>query len=154
MRWIIYIYVYIYIASLQSLISSHSLRPSMYLLLPYKIAFYYSPAWEIVSRIKQVTRGDLYKAISYTIWVSRRRDSPVYIHTSNIVNWYQNRSLKTISSYIFLFEHSRRLNSIVSNHANNRKFGRMLRWFCQYLLHMQYEHEWIEIAMSIHQFQT
>ena len=44
--------------SLLSLISSHSLRPSISLLLPYKIAFHYRPAWEIVSRIKQVTSGD------------------------------------------------------------------------------------------------
>ena len=90
----IYIYIYVYIISLLSLISSHSLRPSIYLLLPYKIAFHYSPAWEIASRIKQVTSGDFCIAISYAIWVSRCRNSPVNIHTSNIVNRYQNRSLK------------------------------------------------------------
>ena len=87
-----------------------------------------------------------YIAISYGIWVSRSLDSPVNIHTSNIVNWYRNRSSKTTSSYILLFEHGRRLNSPVSNHTTNRKFGRMLRWFWQYLFHMQYEHEGVEIT--------
>ena len=148
------IYIYTYTISLLSLISSHSLRPSIYLLLPYKIAFHYSPAWEIDSRIKKVTSGDFYIAISYAIWVSRSRDRPMNRHTSNIVNWYQNRSLKTVSSCILLFEHSRRLNSIVSNHANNRKFGIMLRWFWHHLLYMQYEHEGVKIAISILEFQT
>ena len=76
------------------------------------------------------------------------------MHTSNIVNWYRNRSSKTTSSYILLFEHGRRLNSTVSNHANNRKFGRMLRWCWKYLFHMQSEHEGVEIAISIFEFQT
>ena len=30
----------------------------------------------------------------------------------------------------------------------------MQRFFWQYLLHMQYEHERIEIAISTHEFQT
>ena len=151
----IYIYIYIYMISLLSLISSRSLRPSIYLLLPYKIAFHYSPAWEIVSHIKQVTSGDvIYISISYAISVERSRDSPVDIHTSNIVNWYQNRSLKTMSSYILLFEHRRRFNSIASSHANNRKFSRMLRWFWHHLLYMQYEHEGVKITISILEFQT
>ena len=149
----IYIYIYIYIISLLSIKSSHSLRPSIYLLLPYKIAFHYSPAWESPASSK-LPVVIFYIAIWYAIWVSRSRDSPVNIHTSNIGNWYQNRPLKTISSYILLFEHSRRLNSIVSNHANNRKFGRMLRWFWHHLLYMQYEHEGVKIAISIHEFQT
>ena len=58
----LYIYVYIYIYKSQisrlSLMSSHSLRPSIYLLSPYKLAFHCSPAWEIVSRIMPVTSGD------------------------------------------------------------------------------------------------
>ena len=95
-----------------------------------------------------------YIAMSYAMWASRSRDNPVNIHTSSIVNWYQNRSLKTISSYVLLFEHSRRLNSIVSNHANNRKFGRMLRWFWNHVSYMQYEHEGVKRAISILELQT
>ena len=86
-----------------------------------------------------------YIAISYAIWVSRSLDSPINILTSNIVNWNRNRSSKTTSSYILSFEHGRKLNSTVSNHANNGQFGRMLRRFWQYLFHMQYEHEGVEI---------
>ena len=124
--------------------SSHSLRLSIHLLSLPKLALHYSPAWEIIFCIKPVTSGDFDIAISYTIWVSRRLDSPINIHTSNIVNWYGNRSSKTTSSYILLFEHGKRLNSSVSNHANNGKFGRMPQWFWQYLFNMQYEHEWVE----------
>ena len=36
-------------------------------------------------------------------------------------------SFVVLSSYILLFEHSRRLNSTVWNHAINGKFGRILR---------------------------
>ena len=147
-------YIYKSQISLLSLMSSHSLRQSIYLLSPYQLAFHYSPAWEIVSLIKQVTSGDFLYSYFICIRVSRSRDSPVNIHTSNIVNWYQNRSLKTISSYILWFEHSRRLNSIVSNHANNGKFGRMQRWFWHHLLYIQYEHEGVKIAISILEFQT
>ena len=126
--------------------SSRSLRPSIYLLSPSKIALHYSPEWEIVFRIKPVTSDDFYIAISYLIWVSKNLDSPINIHTSNIVNWYRNRSSKSTSSYILLFVHGKRLNSRVSNHANNGTFGRMLRWFWQYLIHMLYEHEWVDIT--------
>ena len=126
--------------------STHSLRPSIYLLSPSKLAFHNSAAWEIVFRIKSVTVVNFYIAISYAIWVSRSLDSHFNIHTSNIVNWYRNRTSKTTSSYILLFEHGRRLNSTVSNHANNRKFGRMLRWFWQCLFHMEYEHERVELT--------
>ena len=146
--------LYISKISLLSLISSHSLRPSTYILSSSELALHYSPAWEIVFRIKPVISGDFYIAISYAVWVTRSRDSPVNIHTSNIVNWYQNRSLKTISSHILLFEHRRRLNSTVYNHANNRKFGRMLWRFWNHLLYMQYEHKGVKIAISIHEFQT
>ena len=75
-------------------------------------------------------------AISYAIWVLRSRDSRINIHIPNIVKWYRNRSAKTTSSYILLFDHGRRLNSSVSNQANNRKLGRMLGWFCQYLFYI------------------
>ena len=88
----------------------------------------------------------LYIAISYAIWVSRNLDSPINIHTSNIVNWYRNQSLKTASSYILFFERGKRLNSTVSNHGNNRKFGKMLRWFWQYPFHMQHDHDGVEIT--------
>ena len=53
-----------------------------------------------------------------------------------------------------LVEHCRRPNSSVSNQANNRQFGRILRWFWQYLFYIQYEHEGAKIALSIHEFQT
>ena len=111
----------IYIISLLSLISSHSLRQSIYLLLPYKIAFHYSPAWEIVSRIKQVTSGDFYLAILYAIWVWRSRDSHINTRIPKIANWHRNRIAKTASPYISLFGHGRRLNSIVSDHAKQWK---------------------------------
>ena len=64
-----YIYKYRYKSkiSLLSLISSHSLRPSIYLLSASKLVFRYSPAWEIVIRIKTFTSGDFYIAISYAI---------------------------------------------------------------------------------------
>ena len=88
------------------------------------------------------------------MWVSRSLDSPINIYTSNIVNWYRNRSSITTSSYILLFGHGRRLNPVVSNHAINRKFGRMLRWFWHYQFHMQYEHEGVEMELSILEFQT
>ena len=64
------------------------------------------------------------------------------------------RAFPAASSYILLLDHGRRLNSSVSDQANNRKFGRMLRRFCQYLFHMQYKHERIDIVISIHEFQT
>ena len=88
-------------------------------------------------------------SISYPIWAWRSRDSIINSGIPNIVNWQRNWSAKTESSYISLFEYGRRLNSTVSNHANNKKFGRMLRWFWQYLFHMQYEHEGVEIAISV-----
>ena len=40
----IHIYIYIYQISLLFLITSHSLRPSVYLLSPSKLACIYSPA--------------------------------------------------------------------------------------------------------------
>ena len=83
------------------------------------------------------------------MWVYRSRDSHINKHTSKIVNWYRNRSAKTTLSYILLFEHGWRLNSTVYNHKNNRKFGRMRRWFRQHLFHMQYEHGGVEITLSI-----
>ena len=46
--------------SLVSIISSHALRPFIYLLSPTILAFHYSPACEIVSRIKPVISGDFY----------------------------------------------------------------------------------------------
>ena len=118
----------------------------IYILSPSKLAIHYSLAWDIVFRIKPVTSGDFYIAISYAIWVSRSLDSPINIHTTNIANWYRNRSPKTTSSYILLFEHSRQLNSTVSNHANIRKFGRILRRFWQYLFRMQYQYEGVKIT--------
>ena len=62
-----------------------------------------------------------YITISYATWVPRSRDSPFNINNSNIVNWYRNRSAKTTSSYILLFEHCRQLNSTVSNYAKKYK---------------------------------
>ena len=92
---------------------------------------------------------DFYTTISHAIWVSKSRDSPINIQTSNIDNWYGNRSAKTISSYVLSFGHGRRLNSTVSKHANNRKLDRQFRrWFRQYLFHMRYEHEGVEITLS------
>ena len=96
---------------MQTLISSNSLRPSIYLFSPSKLAFHYSPAWDIVSHIMPVTSDGFHITISYSIWVSKIRDSHTHTHTQNIVNWYRNRSTKTISSYILLFEHGRRMNS-------------------------------------------
>ena len=78
--------------------------------------------------------------------MSRSLDRPINIHTTNIVNWYRNRSSKTTSTYILLFEHGRRLNSTILNHANNEKFGRMLRSFWHYQFHMQYENDGVEIT--------
>ena len=130
------------------IISFHSFCPSIYLFSMSQLAFHYSPAWEIISRICLLPVVILYIAISYAIWVSWRRDSPVNIHTSNIVNWYRNRLAITISSHILLFGHGRRLNSTVSNHTNNRKFGWIRRWFWKYLFHMQYDHEGVEITLS------
>ena len=95
---------------------------------------------------------NFYIAISYAISVSRSLDSHINMHTSNLGNWLGNRSSKTTSSSILFFEHGRRLNSTVSNHANNRKFGRMLRWFWMYLFHMQYEHEGVEIIYQYSNF--
>ena len=150
-----YIYIYKSQISLPTIISSHCLRLTIYLFSPSTLAFHYITACEIISRIMPVTKGDfLYMFISYAIWVYRSRESHLKKHTSNIVNWYENRSSKTLLSDILWFEHGGRLNSSVSYHASNRKFGRMQRWFCQYLSHMQYEHEWIEISISIHEFQT
>ena len=51
-------YIYKYQISLLFLMSSHSLPPSIYPLSPSKLAFHYSPAREIVSRIKPVTSVD------------------------------------------------------------------------------------------------
>ena len=78
--------------------------------------------------------------------------SPVNTYTSNIVNWYRNRPSKPTSSYIMLFRHGRRFNWVVSNHAINRQFVRILRWFWQYLFHMPYEYEFVEIDLSILEF--
>ena len=76
----IYIYIYIYNFSV-SLISSHSQRPSIYLLLPYKIAFHYSTAWDIVSRIKQVTSGDfLYSYFICNMSIKESRYPHEYSH--------------------------------------------------------------------------
>ena len=117
---------------LLSLISAHSLRPSIYLLSPSKLALHDSPAWEICFPHQDNYQwGIFYIAISYAIWVSRRLDNPINIHTSNIFNWYRNRTSKITSSYILLVENGGRLNSTVSNHGNNRKFGKRLRWFLQ-----------------------
>ena len=43
-----------------SLMSSHSLRPSIYLLSPYKLAFHYSPAWQIASQVMRVNWSDFF----------------------------------------------------------------------------------------------
>ena len=51
--------------SLLALISSHSLRSSMYLLLPSKLAFRYSSAWVIVPHIMPVVIFGM--TISYAI---------------------------------------------------------------------------------------
>ena len=120
----IYIYIYIYQIYLLSIMSSHSLWSSTYLLSPSKLAFHYCPAWEIVSRIKPVTSGDfLYCYFICSISIKESR-YPININSSNIVNWYRNRSPKAASCYVLLFEHGRRLNSSVSNHDNNRTFAR------------------------------
>ena len=79
----------------------------------------------------------------------------LWIYTlQSLVNWYRNRSSKTTSSYILPYTNGRQLNSTVSNHANNRKFGRMLRRFWHQLFHMRYDHEGVEISISILEFQT
>ena len=77
----IYIYMYIYIISLLSLTSSHSLRPAIYLLLPYKIAFHYRPAWKFVFRIKQVTSGNfLYSYFICNMSIKESRKPGEYTH--------------------------------------------------------------------------
>ena len=68
-------------------------------------------------------------SVIYAIWAWRSQDSHSNTWITNTANWQRNRSATSASSYILLFEHGRRLNSGVSNQANNRKFGRMLRWF-------------------------
>ena len=58
----IYICIYIFflfIANFSSILNfSQALRLSINQISPYKLAFHYSPAWKIVSRIMPVTRGD------------------------------------------------------------------------------------------------
>ena len=95
-----------------------------------------------------------YIPISYAVWVSTGRASQINIHVSNVLYWYWNISAKTTSSHILSFEHSRRLSSTVSNLANNKKFGRMMWWFWQYMFHMQYMQVRVEIAISIREFPT
>ena len=148
------IYIYLSQISLLSLIFSHSVLPSIWLLSPSTLAFHYSSAWEIVFRMIPVISDDFCITISYVIWVSRSRDSPINIQTSNIVDWHRNRSLKIASSYISLFEHGQRLNSTVSYHANNRKFGRMLRWLWQNPFDMKCEHDGVDATLSIIESQT
>ena len=105
-------------------------------------------------RIKPVTRGDfLYNYVICNMSIKESRKRYQYTHF-NIVNWYRNRSSITTYSYILLSEHCRRFNSTVSNLVNNRIFWRILRWFWRYLFHMQYQHEGVEIALSLQEFQT
>ena len=58
--YIIYIYICAYISNclLLSLISSHYLRLTIYLLSPSVLAFHYSPAWAIVPHIMPVASSD------------------------------------------------------------------------------------------------
>ena len=134
--------------------SSHSLRPSIYLLSPYKLAFHNSPAWQIVSRIKPVTSGDfLYSHVICNMSIKESREPYQYTNFKHS----QLISELIIENHIIVhlvFEYGRRLNSTVSNHSNNRKFFRMPRWFWQYLFHMQYEQERVEIDLSILEIQT
>ena len=153
-----YIYIYIYI-----LISNFSANPNFFQFsTPIHISisrsnltFHNSAAWEIVSRIMPVTSGDFYITISYALWVYRSGDSHINTHTSNIVNWYRNGCAKLYYriSRCLLFKHGRRLNSTVSNNANNMKVIKTLLWLWQYLFRMQYEHEGVEITLSVLDFQ-
>ena len=62
--------------SLLSLISLHSLRPSIYLLSPSKLAFHCSSELEIVeivSRIKPVRSGDVLYIFIYNISIKESR---------------------------------------------------------------------------------
>ena len=93
-------------------------------------------------------------SIAYAIWAWRSRDSLIITRLLNIVNGYRKRSAKTTSSYSLSFEYVRRLKSTVWNHTIIIKFGRMRRWFWQYLLHMQHEHEVVDITLSILDSQT
>ena len=86
-----------------------------------------------------------YIAISYVIWVSRNLDSLINIHTSNVVNWYRNRTTKTTASYILLLNMADDWIQLYQIMQYNRPFG-MLRCFWQYLFHMQYENEGDEIS--------
>ena len=67
--------------SLLSLISSHYLRSSIYLLFlsPSTLAFHYSPHEKSFSASCQLPVTIFYITISYVIWVSRSRDSPINI---------------------------------------------------------------------------
>ena len=82
----IYIYIYIYISQISLLLPmpSNSLRPSIYLLSPFKLAVHCRFVWDIASRIKPVISGDVLYIYLYAIWVSRSRDNPINTHTSNI----------------------------------------------------------------------
>ena len=132
--------------SLLSLISSHSLRPSICLLSSSKLAFHYSPALEIAFRINTVTSGDcLYSYIICNMSINESRQPYQYKHFKHS-QLISESIIETTSSYILSFEHGIQLNSTISSHANNRKFGGMLRRFWQYLFHMQYEHQGVEIT--------
>ena len=79
----IYMYIYIYKShtSLLSLIAPHSLRPSIFLLSPSKLAFHYSFAWEIFSCIMPVTSANfLYNYSKCNLSIKESRYPYRYTH--------------------------------------------------------------------------
>ena len=88
---------------LLSLMSSHSLRPSIYLLSPSKLAFHYSPAWEIVSRIMPVTSGDF--SYSYFTCNMSIKESICTLQTQSIDIGIDHRKPHHLTSYCLNMAH-------------------------------------------------
>ena len=78
----------IYISNfLLSVIPSNSLRSSLSLLSPSKLAFQYSPVSEIVPHIMQVNSSDFLYNYFIRNMTMKEWDTPIDIHMSNIAHW-------------------------------------------------------------------
>ena len=117
----IHIYIYIY-----SLISNFAANTNLFVFsTPIHISicrlnYHFNTALHVGARFPHHSSYKswfFYKAISYAIWVYRRRHRGINTHTWNIVNLYQNRSAKPILSYILLFIQPYQIMQTIGNSA-------------------------------------